>query len=50
MKIAGVFGGMEAEMIRGVSLKSGGPHVGEEFGGRFSAFEDPRCSGKVGTG
>ena len=47
MKIAGVFDGMEAEVIRGVSLKSGGPHVGEEFGEEFSALEDPRCSGKV---
>jgi hypothetical protein len=35
MKIAGIFDGMEAEVIPGVSLKSGGPHVGEEFGGRI---------------
>ena len=47
MKIAGIFDGMEAEVIPGVSLKSGGPHVGEEFGEEFSALEDPRCSGKV---
>ena len=46
MKIAGVFDGMEAEVIPGVSSKSGGPHVGEEFGG-ILALEDPRCSGKV---
>lgn len=26
MTIAGVFGGMEAEVIRGIPLKSGGPH------------------------
>jgi hypothetical protein len=46
MTIAGVFGGMEAEVIRGIPLKSGGPHVGEEFGG-ILALEDPRCNGKV---
>jgi hypothetical protein len=35
MKIAGVFDGMEADVIRGVSWQSGGLHVGEEFGGRI---------------
>ena len=30
---------MEAEVIRGIPLKSGGPHVGEEFGG-ILALED----------
>jgi hypothetical protein len=47
MKIAGVFDDMEPEVIRGVSLKSGGPHGGEELGEEFSAYEDPRCSGKA---
>ena len=35
MKIAGVFDGMEADVVRGISWQSGGLHVGEEFGGRI---------------
>ena len=35
MKIAEIFDGMEFGVVRGVSLKSGGPHVGEDFGGRI---------------
>ena len=35
MKMSGVFDGMESGVIRGVSLKLGDLHVGEELGGRI---------------
>ena len=50
MKIAGVFDGMEAEVIRGVSLKSGGPHVGEEFGEEFSPWKILAAAARSSTG
>jgi hypothetical protein len=46
MKIAGVFDGMEPEVIREVSLKSGG-HMSGRIWGKILNLEDPRCSGKV---
>jgi hypothetical protein len=35
MKIAKVFDGMEFGVVRGVFLRSGGLHVGEDFGERI---------------
>ena len=35
MKISEVFDGMEFGVVRGVFLRSGGPHVGQDFGGRI---------------
>jgi hypothetical protein len=38
MKIARVFDGMEFGVVRKGFLRSGGPHVGENFGGRILGF------------
>jgi hypothetical protein len=41
MKIARVFDGMEFGVVRGVFLRSGDPHVGQDFGGRIHGLGRP---------
>src|ERR1700760_2936679 len=41
MKIAEIFDGMEFGVVRGVFLRSGGPHVGKDFGGRILGLGRP---------
>ena len=47
MKTAEIFDGMEFSVVRGVLLRSGSPHVGENFGGRILSLGRPRCGGRV---
>jgi hypothetical protein len=47
LKIARVFDGMESGGVRGASLRSGDPHVGEAFGGSILDLGRPRRGGKI---